>query len=373
MKTKGYSSAGPVVRSKDEIQVHPRLTQSYLEEYHNNYDVKLSQAATIHDWQFNKCEREVEDYVCRPKGNQPDVRFSVNYLQSPLDQQLTNCRASNGLLGAYLSPSHTFFKEQSQKGPSTPYPHKDRLGATHRGTHRFVPRHSDEMVVEIGDSIHVLDEAEDGWCMGINLTSQVQGLFPSVYATDLKFYEVNGSAEKQPSAKLYKLHFLGSMEVNHHKGSDVLVDAIEKIIINRRLSKDTTTPPLCQLEVSDAGIKMIDLTHKKRTRKLITDINVESASERLSKLLAFSKETKAISNHFFSLKNVSFCGYHPDSPRYFGFITKHPTERRFACHCYSSVDDSTQEIVDAVGDAFQKYYCGHIPPLSNSSEDFYFE
>ena len=41
------------------------------------------------------------------------------------------------------------------------------LGATHRGTHRFVPRHSDEMAIEIGDSIHVLDEAEDGWCMGM--------------------------------------------------------------------------------------------------------------------------------------------------------------------------------------------------------------
>ena len=40
------------------------------------------------------------------------------------------------------------------------------LGATHRGTHKFIPRHADEMKIEIGDSIHVINEADDGWCMG---------------------------------------------------------------------------------------------------------------------------------------------------------------------------------------------------------------
>ena len=41
-----------------------------------------------------------------------------------------------------------------------------KLGATHRGTHKFIPRHADEMKIEIGDSIHVINEADDGWCMG---------------------------------------------------------------------------------------------------------------------------------------------------------------------------------------------------------------
>lgn len=36
-----------------------------------------------------------------------------------------------------------------------------------------------------------------------------------------------------------------------------------QVILNRRISKDSTTPPLCQLEVSESGLKMIDLTHKK--------------------------------------------------------------------------------------------------------------
>lgn len=65
---------------------------------------------------------------------------------------------------------------------------------------------------------------------GINLTSESQGIFPSVYATDLEFYKINEQTTvKQPQSKLYKLHFLGSLEVNHHKGSRVLVDAIEKV------------------------------------------------------------------------------------------------------------------------------------------------
>ena len=40
------------------------------------------------------------------------------------------------------------------------------LDATHRGCHKFVPRHEDELFVEIGDAIHVLMESEDLWCEG---------------------------------------------------------------------------------------------------------------------------------------------------------------------------------------------------------------
>ena len=42
------------------------------------------------------------------------------------------------------------------------------IGATHRGTHKFAPRHHDELSIDIGDSIHVLNEADDGWCLGKN-------------------------------------------------------------------------------------------------------------------------------------------------------------------------------------------------------------
>ena len=42
----------------------------------------------------------------------------------------------------------------------------DELDATHRGCHKFVPRHDDELFIEIGDPIYVQVEAEDLWCEG---------------------------------------------------------------------------------------------------------------------------------------------------------------------------------------------------------------
>ena len=40
------------------------------------------------------------------------------------------------------------------------------LEATHRGLHRFHPRHRDEIEVDIGDPVYVQKEAYDLWCEG---------------------------------------------------------------------------------------------------------------------------------------------------------------------------------------------------------------
>ena len=57
-----------------------------------------------------------------------------------------------------------------------------------------------------------------------------QGIFPSVYATDLEFFESESEVSiRQPESKVFQLHFLGTMEVASHKGTDILVDAIEKV------------------------------------------------------------------------------------------------------------------------------------------------
>lgn len=42
----------------------------------------------------------------------------------------------------------------------------EMLEATHRGLHKFIPRHEDEIEVEIGDPIYVQKEADDLWCEG---------------------------------------------------------------------------------------------------------------------------------------------------------------------------------------------------------------
>lgn len=40
------------------------------------------------------------------------------------------------------------------------------LEATHRGLHKFIPRHEDEIEIEIGDLIYVQKEDDDLWCEG---------------------------------------------------------------------------------------------------------------------------------------------------------------------------------------------------------------
>ena len=42
----------------------------------------------------------------------------------------------------------------------------DLLEPTHRGLHRFIPRHEDEIEIDIGDPVYVQKEAEDLWCEG---------------------------------------------------------------------------------------------------------------------------------------------------------------------------------------------------------------
>lgn len=49
---------------------------------------------------------------------------------------------------------------------TVPHNQLEMLEATHRGLHKFNPRHHDEIEVEIGDPIYVQKEADDLWCEG---------------------------------------------------------------------------------------------------------------------------------------------------------------------------------------------------------------
>lgn len=66
-----------------------------------------------------------------------------------------------------------------------PFTQLELLEATHRGLHKFVPRHHDEIDVEIGDPIYVQKEADDLWCEGIAQTTAVTDRNPS---TALKIF-----------------------------------------------------------------------------------------------------------------------------------------------------------------------------------------
>ena len=86
------------------------------------------------------------------------------------------------------------------------------LDPTHRGLHRFVPRHRDEITVDIGDPVYVHVEAEDGWCegknidlitimvmiihllyKGINLRTGEKGIFPLAHVVDVDYNDFDPS------------------------------------------------------------------------------------------------------------------------------------------------------------------------------------
>ncbi|ESO87237.1 hypothetical protein LOTGIDRAFT_177493 [Lottia gigantea] len=210
--------------------------------------------------------------------------------------------------------------------------------------HRFITRHEDEMLVEIGDPIHVITESDDLWCEGINLRTGQKGIFPAMYATDLTFLEEEED-DSEGEYRKYNLQFLGSVEVQCQKGDEVLCQAVNKVALARRCNLAINPPPVCTLEISQYGIRMIDKSKE-------------------------GHESDSFS-HFFALKNISFCGTHPRNDRYFAFITKHPVDMKFACHVFLG-DRSTHKVTDALGFAFKRFYQEYMA-FTHPTEDIYLD
>jgi len=142
------------------------------------------------------------------------------------------------------------------------------------------------------------------------------------------------------------LTYMGSVEVAHHKGNDVLVQAISKVLQFYQNKEDIVVPQTVLLDISFRGIHMIDKSKKNWFRCPNFD-------------------------YFYSLQNISFCGAHPKQLKYFGYITKHPLLPRFACHVFMS-KSSTEPVVEAIGRAFQKSYNEYMA-FSHPTEDIYIE
>nr|CAI5830546.1 unnamed protein product [Callosobruchus analis] len=210
----------------------------------------------------------------------------------------------------------------------------DSLEATHRGLHRFVPRHPDEIDVEIGDPIYVQKEADDLWCEGVNLRTGRIGIFPSAYAVDCDYSDWDSTCEHGRRER-YLLGYIGSVETLAHKGTSVVCQAVRRVIGTSGMEPEIQP---CTLEVSDQGLRM---------------------------------QSEPCIDYFYSLKNVSFCAFHPRDHRYLGFITKHPTLQRFACHVFRG-QDSTRPVAEAVGRAFQRFYQKFIE-TAYPVEDIYIE
>lgn len=204
-----------------------------------------------------------------------------------------------------------------------PFSQLEMLEATHRALHKFIPRHHDEVDLEIGDPIYVQKEADDLWCEGVNLRTGKQGIFPSAYAVDLEYNDFDPETIMQKRER-YLLGYLGSVETSAHKGTGVVCQAVKKIIDD---SGESPKAQCCILEVSDQGLRMVERSRLQNH--------------------AVTRKGPCI-DYFYSLKNVSFCAFHPRDHRYIGFITKHPTLQRFACHVFKG-QESTRPVAEAVG------------------------
>ncbi|XP_077569446.1 C-Jun-amino-terminal kinase-interacting protein 1 isoform X1 [Stigmatopora nigra] len=218
---------------------------------------------------------------------------------------------------------------------------------SHRAVYRFVPRHDDELELEVDDPLLVEVQGEDYWYEGFNMRTGARGIFPAYYAIEVAKEVENFKAKSSEWLDRYRLKFLGSVQVPYHKGNDVLCAAMQKIATNRRMTVKHNPPSSCILEISVKGIKL-------------------AVQEDY-----YSCDRSNECSHFFLLKNVSFCGYHPKNCKYFGFITKHPADQRFACHVFVS-EDSTKAVAESVGKAFQLYYKEFVD-FSCPTEDIYLE
>ncbi|XP_012590525.1 PREDICTED: C-Jun-amino-terminal kinase-interacting protein 2 [Condylura cristata] len=216
---------------------------------------------------------------------------------------------------------------------------------THRAVFRFIPRHPDELELDVDDPVLVEAEEDDFWFRGFNMRTGERGVFPAFYAHAVPgpAKDLLGSKRGPCWVERFDVQFLGSVEVPCHQGNGILCAAMQKIATARKLTVHLRPPASCDLEISLRGVKLS---------------------------LSGGPEFQHCS-HFFQMKNISFCGCHPRNSCYFGFITKHPLLSRFACHVFVS-QESMRPVAQSVGRAFLEYYQEHLD-YACPTEDIYLE
>ncbi|NXL29412.1 JIP1 protein, partial [Glaucidium brasilianum] len=274
------------------------------------------------------------DSVCLSEDSTPeaDIHFSKKFLNVFMSGRARSSSAESfGLFSCVING-----EEQEQ---------------THRAVFRFVPRHADELELEVDDPLLVEVQAEDYWYEAYNMRTGDRGIFPAYYAIEVTKDpdHVTALAKSSDWVDQFRVKFLGSVQVPYHKGNDVLCAAMQKIATTRRLTVHFNPPSSCVLEISVRGVKIA--------------VKADDSKEH-------SKVVNKCS-HFFQLKNISFCGYHPKNNKYFGFITKHPADHRFACHVFVS-EESTKPLAESVGRAFQQFYKEYVE-YTCPTEDIYLE
>lgn len=92
--------------------------------------------------------------------------------------------------------------------------------------------------------------------LGVNLRTGKQGVFPSAYAVDTEYTDFDPSTPKVKRER-FLLGYLGSVETLWHKGTNVLCQAVKKIVASNH------RPHQYILEISDQGLRMVDKSRRK--------------------------------------------------------------------------------------------------------------
>nr|pir protein C13A10.3 [imported] - Caenorhabditis elegans [Caenorhabditis elegans] len=146
----------------------------------------------------------------------------------------------------------------------------DSQNPTHRVQSAFHPRHPDELLLEIGDAVHVDRTADDHWSYGTNLRTGQSGIFPASIVCEIDLVEeiclgalpTNATKILSGDRDTFYLTMLASIEVAHHKGNDVLTQAMNKVLSMYKNSEEIIVPQTVLMEISFRGIHVIDKRRK---------------------------------------------------------------------------------------------------------------
>lgn len=170
---------------------------------------------------------------------------------------------------------------------------------------RFIPRHEDELELDVDDPILVELEEDDYWYRGYNMRTGERGIFPAFYAHEVvgQARDVIGRKRSQPRGCLwwaargagggsggaagvlgtispllscaglkrnpcwverFNVQFLGSVEVPYHQGNGILCAAMQKVRLPGGLAAPRSPPlsmqgPCCAQETPSCCLPSLGL------------------------------------------------------------------------------------------------------------------
>eukprot|EP00117_Sycon_ciliatum_P003788 scpid65069/ scgid8433/ C-Jun-amino-terminal kinase-interacting protein 1; Islet-brain 1; JNK MAP kinase scaffold protein 1; Mitogen-activated protein kinase 8-interacting protein 1 len=230
--------------------------------------------------------------------------------------------------------------------PSGPVPAQ----GTHKAVFRFIPRHGDELDMKPGDPIAVQSQAPDLWFSGFNLRTGQSGIFPGHCVGDVKSRGPTQPGPKMKPAR-FRVRFLGAVQVNSHKGVDLLCAAVQKVMEWRK-KRDVGPMKPVVLEISAQGLKMKDISDSDEKYQ-------EERRQSIQKKKNFDVDSDGgIKKFFFPLVSVTFCSCHPKNNRLWAFVSRRK-DKVFSCQVFAA-SQSTQPLTVAMGRAFKQLHTDFV-------------